>query len=129
MLKGVSYHISPAGPAPTTARVCCLPAATGKIFREVSCPALGFTRQDACLPEKVWSRQAWLQPMHVLISSDLPSAALIMKFGSAKKGRAMLTRSADPDAKISSAVSGALILMRRTRRWVMGVKRQGLGLG
>ena len=79
-------------------------------MREVSCPALGLTRQEACFPENVWSRQAWLQPMHVLISSDLPSAAFTIKLGSARKGRAILIRSAEPDARMSSAVSGALIL-------------------
>ena len=48
--------------------------------------------------------------MHVLISSDLPSTAFTIKLGSARKGRAILIRSAEPDARMSSAVSGALIL-------------------
>lgn len=38
------------------------------------------------LPLNVWSRQAWLQPMQVLISSALPSAAFLTQNGSAKKG-------------------------------------------
>lgn len=37
-------------------------------------------------PLKVWSRQAWLHPMHVLISSARPSAALRTQKGSARKG-------------------------------------------
>ena len=56
-----------------------------------------------------WSRQAWLQAMQVLISSARPSAALTTKSGSASSGRAIETRSASPEARISSATSGVLI--------------------
>ena len=48
--------------------------------------------------------------MHVLISSARPSRALSMNSGSARRGRAMLIRSEEPEARMSSAVSGALIL-------------------
>ncbi len=58
---------------------------------------------------KVWSRQAWLQPMQVLISSARPAAALATKSGSARNGRAIETRSACPSARIRSATSGVLI--------------------
>ena len=43
---------------------------------------------------KEWSRHAWLQPMHVLILCDAFAAALVRKNGSAKKGRAIETKSA-----------------------------------
>jgi hypothetical protein len=42
----------------------------------VSWQARGFTRQEVILPPKVWSRQAWLQPMQVLISSARPLRGL-----------------------------------------------------
>ena len=38
-------------------------------------PTSGLTKQDARWPLKVWSRQAWLHAMHVLISSSRPCAA------------------------------------------------------
>lgn len=44
--------------------------------------------------------------MQVLISSALFSMAFFTKYGSAKKGRAMLTMSAAPLAKTSSATAG-----------------------
>ena len=75
----------------------------------VSWQARGLTRQDARLLANVWSRQAWLQPMQVLISSARPAAALLTKSGSARNGRAIETRSAPPAARISSATSGVLI--------------------
>ncbi len=75
----------------------------------VSWQARGFTRQDAVLLLNVWSRQAWLQAMQVLISSARPAAALLTSSGSARNGRAIETRSASPRARMSSAISGELI--------------------
>ncbi len=63
-------------------------------------------------PAKVWSRQAWLQAMQVLMASARPRAALATKSGSASSGRARETMSASPSARIRSAVSG--VLMRFT---------------
>ena len=57
----------------------------------------------------VWSRQAWLQAIQVLISSGRPSMDLSTRSGSAKKGRAMDTISAAPSARTSSATSGMLM--------------------
>ena len=63
----------PAGPAPTTATFLPVPD-TGVSGNSVSWQAFGLTRHDARRMEKVWSRHAWLHPMHVLISSLRPSA-------------------------------------------------------
>ena len=77
-------------PAPTTAiRLRCARANHGS----VSWHARGFTRHDVILPLNVWSRQAWLQPMHVLISSARPSRALRTNSASARNGRAIDTMS------------------------------------
>lgn len=46
----------------------------------------------------------WLHPMQVFISSALPCFAFRTNCGSARKGRAMLMRSAEPLANIDSAV-------------------------
>src|SRR5690554_7616349 len=75
----------------------------------VSLQARGFTRQVVSLPLKVWSRQAWLQPMQVLISSARSSAAFSTSSASARNGRAMETISASPSARTFSATSGILI--------------------
>ena len=80
----------------------------------VSWQARGFTRQEVILPAKVWSRQAWLQPMQVLMSCARPAAALFTNSGSAKKGRAMLTMSAWPLARMFSATSGVLMRLVAT---------------
>ena len=69
------------------------------------------TMHEVILPLNVWSRQAWLQPMQVLISSARPSAALTTKSGSARKGRAIDTMSPSPRASTASATSGSLILL------------------
>ncbi len=61
------------------------------------------------MPLKVWSRQAWLQPMQVLMASGVPAAALATKSGSASIGRAIDTMSAQPEASSSSASSGVLM--------------------
>jgi hypothetical protein len=58
---------------------------------------------------KIWSRQAWLQPMQVLISSARPSADLRTKSGSARNGRAIDTMSASPRASTDSPVAGSLM--------------------
>ena len=71
--------------------------------------ARGFTRQDAIFPSKIWSRQAWLQAMQVLISSARPAAAFRTSSGSARNGLAIETTSASPRASTASATSGALI--------------------
>ncbi len=57
----------------------------------------------------MWSRQAWLQAMQVLISSARPVAALTTKSGSARSGRAIDTMSASPRARIASASAGSLM--------------------
>ena len=57
----------------------------------------------------VWSRQAWLHAIQVLISSGRPSIDFSTNSGSAKNGRAIETMSALPSAKTSSATSGMLI--------------------
>jgi len=67
------------------------------------------TRQLVILPPKVWSRQAWLQAMQVLISSARPWRALRTKSASASSGRAMETMSAQPSASRRSATSGVLM--------------------
>ena len=84
-------------------------ARVGISTSSVSWQARGLTRQDARLLLKVWSRQAWLQAMQVLISSARSSSALATKSGSARNGRAIDTMSAWPAAMISSASSGVLI--------------------
>ena len=66
------------------------------------------------LAGKVWSRQAWLQPMQVLIWSDRPAAALLTNSGSARNGRAILTMSAMPSCRICSATSGVLMRLVAT---------------
>ena len=83
---------SPAGPAPTTA--IRLASRVGSMTSSVSWQARGLTRQEVILPAKVWSRQAWLHPMQVLMVSGAPAAALLTSSGSARKGRAMETMSA-----------------------------------
>ena len=65
--------------------------------------------QDTSLRLKAWSRQAWLQAMHVLISSSRPLSALRIHSGSARNGRAIDTRSASPLRRASSATCGMLI--------------------
>jgi hypothetical protein len=67
------------------------------------------TRQEEILPAKVWSRQAWLQAMQGAISSARPSAAFRTNSGSARKGRAIDTMSAQPSASTASATSGVLM--------------------
>ena len=75
----------------------------------VSWQARGFTKHDVVFMLNVWSRQAWLQAMQVLISSRRPVAALFINSLSANIGRAMETRSASPRSSTSSATSGMLI--------------------
>ena len=103
----VVAHAMPAGPAPITATFFAV--AARPITSSVSWQARGLTRQDVSLPLKMWSRQAWLQAMQVLISSALFAAALTTKSASARKGRAIDTMSAQPEARTSSATSGVLI--------------------
>ncbi len=102
----LTAQASPAGPAPTTATR--LRRRVGESTSSVSWQARGFTRQEVIWPLKVWSRQAWLQPMQVLIASGRPSAALATKSGSASIGRAMDTMSAVPSASSRSASSGGV---------------------
>jgi hypothetical protein len=53
----------------------------------VSWQARGLTRQEVILPPKVWSRQAWLQPMQVLISSATsPRSSFAHKLGVGQEG-------------------------------------------
>mmetsp|Transcript_13769 Transcript_13769/g.40763 ORF Transcript_13769/g.40763 Transcript_13769/m.40763 type:complete len:205 (-) Transcript_13769:834-1448(-) len=100
----------PAGPAPMTATLrFCDGSVVGSILSSNSYPAIGFTRHDARLPLKVWSRQAWLHPMHVLMSSSRPVSALATKCGSARNGRAMLIMSAQPSSSTRSATAGSLM--------------------
>lgn len=61
------------------------------------------------MPLNVWSRQAWLQPMQVLMVSGRSAWALATKSGSASRGRARDTMSAQPSASNSSAISGVLM--------------------
>ena len=98
---------SPAGPAPTTATDFF--TRVGRSTSVVSWHARGLTRHEAFLFLNTWSRHAWLQAMQVLISSARPAAALLRNSASASSGRAIETRSASPEARISSAVSGVLI--------------------
>ena len=72
----------------------------------------------------VWSRQAWLQAIQVLISSARSSAALLTKYGSLSRGLAIDTRSACPEAMISSAISGVLMRLDATT----GTDTSGLSL-
>jgi hypothetical protein len=53
--------------------------------------------------------------MQVLMRSDVPAFALLSKKGSARKGRAIETRSASPLDRISSAISGVLMRFVATR--------------
>ena len=63
----VTAQDRPAGPPPMTATRFDEPTlAKGRI---VSWQARGLTRQEAVFRVKIWSRQAWLQAMQVLISS------------------------------------------------------------
>jgi hypothetical protein len=71
--------------------------------------AKGLTRQEQSWREKMWSRQAWLQAMQVLIASARPAAALFTNSASARKGRAIETMSASPRAMTSSATCGSLM--------------------
>ena len=64
---------------------------------------------------KVWSKHAWLHAMQVLMRSGVPAFALFSKNGSARKGRAIETRSASPLVRISSAISGVLMRFVATR--------------
>ncbi|MNI64690.1 hypothetical protein D3C73_1201510 [compost metagenome] len=98
---------SPAGPAPITASFFGFSAGTSGI--SVSRQARGLTRQEVSLPSKIWSRQAWLQPIQVLISSARPSAAFCTKAASARNGRAIDTISAQPSASTCSATAGSLM--------------------
>src|SRR5689334_5907591 len=86
----------------------------GERISDVSWPAGGLIMQLARLFWNVWSRQAWLQAMQVLISSARFSAALATKYGSDRSGRAIDTRSAWPEARISSAISGVLMRLDAT---------------
>src|SRR5690606_14559451 len=72
------------------------------------------TRQDATSPENMRSRQAWLQPIQVLISAARDWMTLFTNSGSARNGRASDTRSAWPLARIASAVSGILMRLDAT---------------
>ena len=65
--------------------------------------------QEARLFWKIRSRQAWLHAMQVLISSARSSSAFRTQSGSARKGRAIDTMSASPEARTLSATSGMLI--------------------
>src|SRR5690606_14223065 len=87
----------PAGPAPTTAIRRGVRA--GAYSSRVSWQARGLTRQLATRFSNTWSRQAWLQAMHVLIEAARPAAALATHSGSASRGRAMDTMSAWPLAR------------------------------
>jgi hypothetical protein len=75
----------------------------------VSWQARGLTRQLASLFWKMWSRQAWLQAMQVLISSARPAARLLHEVGVGQQGRAIDTMSAQPSASTCSATSGVLM--------------------
>ena len=102
----------PAGPAPTTATR--FGSRAGSTVTSSSWQANGFTRHDAICIEKMWSRQAWLQAMQVLIASARPAAALLTKSASARNGRAIDTMSASPRAMTSSATCGSLMRLDAT---------------
>ncbi|OPZ55749.1 MAG: hypothetical protein BWY91_00824 [bacterium ADurb.BinA028] len=99
-------------PPPTTA--IRFGESVGAMINSVSWQACGLTRQDVSLPANVWSRQAWLQAMQVLIRSACPAAALVTNRGSARNGRAIDTMSASPSANTCSATSGVLIRLVAT---------------
>ena len=99
----------PAGPAPTTPIFNRWLVGNSWMTNSVSWQAMGLTKQLATLPTNTWSKQAWLQPIQVLISSSLLSRDFCNRYGSAKNGRAILTMSAECDDKILSAVVGWLI--------------------
>jgi hypothetical protein len=98
----------PAGPAPTTATFFGAVAPGGDHQLGLVAGAR-VDQAGAGLASKMWSRQAWLQAMQVLISSARPAAALFTNSASARKGRAIDTMSASPRASTSSATSGALM--------------------
>ncbi len=102
----------PAGPAPTTATRFLRAARFSTI--SVSWHARGLTRHEAICRVKIWSRQAWLQAMQVLISSARPSCALTTKSASARNGRAIDTMSPSPRASTSSATAGSLMRLVAT---------------
>ncbi len=103
----VVAHARPAGPAPTTAtRFGAVARATAN---SASRHAAGLTRHDAARFSKMWSRQAWLHAMQVLISSARPSTAFLTNSASARNGRAIDTMSASPRASTASATAGSLI--------------------
>jgi hypothetical protein len=106
-LGGVVAKARPAGPAPTTAMR--LAGTVVGVQFSVSWQARGLTRQEVTLPLKVWSRQAWLQPMQVLISSARPCSPCD-EFRVGQQGRAIDTMSAEARRPApASAVSGALM--------------------
>src|SRR5699024_4208700 len=102
----------PAGPAPATATVFAV--RVGPRTSSVSWQARGFTRHEVVRKENVWSRQAWLQPMQVLMVSGMPATALLTKSGAARKGLAMETMSAWLIPRSRSAFSGVLMRLLAT---------------
>ena len=83
----------------------------------VSRQARGLTRQLATLPWKMWSRQAWLQPMQVLISSALPCRAFhhegrVRQKGARHGNQIRITAGSQGQC---SATSGVLIRLLVTR--------------
>ena len=81
----------------------------------VSWQARGLTRQEVILPPKVWSRQAWLQPMQVLISSGVPGRGLVDEVGvGEERARHATPCRRSPSASSCSATSGVLIRLVAT---------------
>mmetsp|Transcript_2900 Transcript_2900/g.8763 ORF Transcript_2900/g.8763 Transcript_2900/m.8763 type:complete len:272 (-) Transcript_2900:634-1449(-) len=100
----------PATPAPTTATAFGEGEGAKSRAASVSCPARGFTRHETGIILKVWSRHAWLQAMQVFVASSWPRKALATRSGSAKKGRAIETRS---DASFRKSSSQTLTSLMR----------------
>jgi hypothetical protein len=96
----------PAGPAPTTAMRFCADDRGGRAG------LVARARVDEAggdLAAKVWSRQAWLQAMQVLISAARPARGLVDEFGVGQQGARHDTMSAQPSASTCSATSGVLM--------------------
>jgi hypothetical protein len=99
----VRAAVMPAGPPPMTSTFFFL-RARGISRYLTSRPAWGLTAQRSWAPILGPRRQS-RQRRHGLISSALPSLALVTRSWSAMSARAMATISALPEARISSASS------------------------
>ena len=79
------------------------------MISSVSWQARGLTRQEVSLPLKMWSRQAWLQAMQVLISSALLARPCSRNRRRPGRGAPSTPCRRSREASTSSATSGVLM--------------------